>query len=532
VCAAATCVPDLPPIGGPSFRIDALGTTGCNTFDHTVPTGDDRGGIAVSTSQVFVTGDNATARFSRTDLSGGVQIDDQNDALVTNVRNGYLYALADDVGPLPRGGGTITRLLRLSTSNASVSSSGHLTLSIPIPAAGGTYDATIGIFAGYDRVVIHNGSRVYSIDLSTGTVTDLGAMALPARRACENWAYWGIAETAGSSTNLIFASTSTSVVKVRVPTGAVVQTFSFSNLSDMCSISAYQPANRWYFHHEYTSQFVSTPSSEFVGYCDATFSTTTGFTVSALGTTGCATFDHATLTGDDRGGIAASSSYLFYTGDVATGRFSRATFPPATADRIGRVHDGMISNLRTGQVYAIGSGGRPLLRGGGTVTELVLLSATSGVPTTTRLTLSMPIDVAAAYSGSNVGFFSGYDRAVIHNGSRVFHIDLTTGAVTDLGTMAVPARAACENWGYWGVAELFGGQLWLAYVANSTTVQRARVPDGLTQTVSSFTDLSDMCSFTVVPSLNRWYFHHEYDSQFVALSAEHVGYCSASWSSP
>lgn len=533
ICRTASCVPDLPPLGGTTFRIDSLSASGCTVVEHEALTGDDRGGVAVSSSQMFVTGDTATARFSRTDLTAGVALADQNDALVSNLRNGEIYALADAVGRLPGGGGTITRLLHLSSSSGQPLTTGHVTLSTPISASGTTFGSTVGIFAGYDRVVIHNSARVYSIALGTGVVTDLGAMPMPSRQACENWAYWGIAETDGANTNLIFAQNNTTVLKVRVPTGATVGTFSFTNLSDMCSISAAPTLNRWYFHHEYASQF-TTVSSEHVGYCNATFDTVGGnFRVLTMTGTGCATYDHNTLTGDDRGGIAVSLSYVFYTGDAATVRFSRASFPPATAERLGRVHDGMIANLRTGQVYVLGNAGRPLLGGGGQVTELILLSATSGIPSGTVLTLATPIDATATPSGSTVGLFSGYDRAVIHAGARVYHIDLTTGAVLDLGSMARPInRAACESWAYWGVAELFGGQLWISYVNTADAIERSRVPDGMTMTVAPFTDLSDMCGFTVVPTLNRWYFHHEYASQFIATTGEHIGFCGAIWSSP
>ncbi len=533
VCTAATCVPDLPPLGGPTFRIDSLGTTGCGWIDHNALTGDDRGGIGVSTSQVFVTGDNATARMSRTDLSGGVALPLVVDVLVSNLRTGDLYALADAVGPLPQGGGTITRLLRLGSSNAQPSTSGHITLSTPITAMGSTFGATIGIFAGYDRVVIHNGTRVYRIDLPSGVVTDLGAMTIPTRATCENWAYWGIAETDGASTNLVYVQSSTAIVRVRVPTGAVLQTFAFTNLSDMCSITAMPSMSKWFFHHEYSSQFVAA-SAEHVGSCDATFDTTSpNFRVTAMRTTGCTTFDHALLTGDDRGGIAVSSSHLFYTGDTATVGFPRASLA-TTPVTVSTQHDGMLTQLRTGTVYVLGSGGRPLLRGGGVATQLIALSATSGAPTTTTVTLSAPIDLGTATFGSELGLYSGYDRVVIHApAGRVFHVALPSGTVTDLGMMARPTRATCENWAFWGVAEYFGGQLWLASVASSTAISRTRVPDGMTMTVASFTDLSDMCSFVVVPATNRWYFHHEYDSQFTDLTAtEVVGYCTAAWSSP
>jgi hypothetical protein len=52
------------------FQITGLFATNSQVVDHDALTGDDRGGIAVSSSQVFITGDSATARFNAADLSG------------------------------------------------------------------------------------------------------------------------------------------------------------------------------------------------------------------------------------------------------------------------------------------------------------------------------------------------------------------------------------------------------------------------------------------------------------------------------
>jgi hypothetical protein len=38
-----------------------------------------------------------------------------------------------------------------------------------------------------------------------------------------------------------------------------------------------------------------------------------------------------------------------------------------------------------------------------------------------------------------------------------------------------------------------------------------------------------MCSFTVLPSRTRWYFHHEGESQF-RTGDETLGYCDARFS--
>jgi hypothetical protein len=66
-----TAVNDAPTLGGAGniFKITGLSSTGANVIEHNFVTGDDRGGIALSASQVFYTGDNSTGRFSSTDLN-------------------------------------------------------------------------------------------------------------------------------------------------------------------------------------------------------------------------------------------------------------------------------------------------------------------------------------------------------------------------------------------------------------------------------------------------------------------------------
>ena len=59
-----------PVDDGTVFQILSLTTNGAAAIECNNQTGDDRGGIAVSTNLVLLTGDNATARFSATDLSG------------------------------------------------------------------------------------------------------------------------------------------------------------------------------------------------------------------------------------------------------------------------------------------------------------------------------------------------------------------------------------------------------------------------------------------------------------------------------
>ena len=112
-----------------------------------------------------------------------------------------------------------------------------------------------GVFAGYGRIVLHNGTRVYSVHLPSGIVTDLGPMSLPAHQDSESWAFWGVAEHWGGADYLVCVQDSRTITRTRVPDGLSSVVASFANLADMASFTVAVPLQRWYFHHEGSSQF-------------------------------------------------------------------------------------------------------------------------------------------------------------------------------------------------------------------------------------------------------------------------------------
>jgi len=245
---------------------------------------------------------------------------------------------------------------------------------------------------------------------------------------------------------------------------------------------------------------------------------TSQFQITTLAATGCAIIDHNSSSGDDRGGIAISGGNVFYSGDSST---TRIPLNLSSQSAIGRIYDAMSTDLRTETAYTLGNGATPIPNGGGTATTIIPINS-AGV-------MGTPIALSTSFStGSSAGIFAGYGRILVHNGSRVYEIAVPSGVVRDLGVTPVPAHFGCESWAYWGVAETIGGVSYISYV-NSNSIQRMRVPTGAVTTVATFSNLSDMCSFTVSPSTNRWYFHHEGGSQFGG-SAETLGYCSATFS--
>lgn len=248
------------------FHITSLTTNNALAVEVNVLTGDDRGGIAVSGSQVFLTGDAATARVGRTNLTGGVGLGVVRDGLVANLHTETVYLLANGTTPVGSGGSTVNALLELDGATGATNGT-VINLSTAIPLAGAS--ASVGIFSGWDRIVLHNGTTVYHISLPSGTVTTLGTMGIPTRTQSESWAYWGVAENVGTNISIVYVQSGTAIARTLVPTGTTTTLATFANLNDMASITVSVPLGRWYFHHEGASQFGA--RDETLGFADATF---------------------------------------------------------------------------------------------------------------------------------------------------------------------------------------------------------------------------------------------------------------------
>jgi hypothetical protein len=262
------------------------------------------------------------------------------------------------------------------------------------------------------------------------------------------------------------------------------------------------------------------------------------FRIASLATTNARVVDHNATTSDDRGGIASSDTEVYYGGDRATGAFSAEDLSGARIAAMPPV-DGLFSNLRTGVLYALSTNGLSAFQfivgpsgpsfTSATFTHILELDRDRLTPTGVIITLSRSVTMTG---GATI--YAGYDRIVLASNAGSFDVALpgapaSPGSVTDLG-VSVPPRRGCENWAAWGIAEFYGGAIWLARASStSADIVRTRVPDGLTETVARFSNVGDLCGFTVVPSRGRWYFHHEGNSQFAMGLAEVIGYADATF---
>jgi uncharacterized repeat protein (TIGR01451 family) len=245
------------------FQITSLLASGAKIVDHNELTGDDRGGIAVTGDHVFITGDAGTARYANTDLSGGLRIAGALiENFVSDLRTETVYRFADGTNMITFG--TMTSLLEMNANGGFTGRRINLSRPIPLTGFGDT-----GVFAGYSRIVIYNGDRVFSILLPSGLVRDLGQMPQFPHQFSESWAFWGVAEHVRGTVYLVYAEDSQRIVRRRVPDGEASVVGNFTDLSDMASFVVSPTRKRWYFHYEGAAQFGGT--GETLGYADATF---------------------------------------------------------------------------------------------------------------------------------------------------------------------------------------------------------------------------------------------------------------------
>ncbi|MBK6846580.1 MAG: hypothetical protein IPG96_03190 [Proteobacteria bacterium] len=243
------------------------------------------------------------------------------------------------------------------------------------------------------------------------------------------------------------------------------------------------------------------------------------FAIATLTGSNCAVVDHNDVTGDDRGGIALSNGRIYVGGDNSTASFDLSLSAGAA---LGRVLDTIFSDLRDEHVYVFGAGDPPQPVSVGAADRLIALDENGGLSTT--IPLGQPLTLG--HGGSIHATVGG---ALVVTGGRVYRVATPSGTVDDLGPAPSMSRYGCEGPYTHGVAELIDGAWWLAYrTSAAAAIVRTRVSDGQTETIAEFTDLGDLCSFTVSPRLNRWYFHHEYSSQFGSAN-ELLGSCEASF---
>lgn len=246
---------------------------GCTAVDTNALAGDDRGPIAVSGNQVWLTGDSGTVRFTVTNpvaASPQTLVGRLGDHMVSNIRSGQIFGLYAGTLPLHSfsGARVIDRIIPLN-ENTLIPSGAAVTLSRTI-SVDTNASSTNMLFHGWDRAVIVTAGRVWNINLTNGDVRDFGAVIFPAHTISEGWASTGIVETVGTNSNLLFVENSTRIARLSL-TGALSAAATFTNLGDAHAINFLPALNRWFFKSEGTTQFTGATFAEWTLSCTGAF---------------------------------------------------------------------------------------------------------------------------------------------------------------------------------------------------------------------------------------------------------------------
>ena len=247
------------------------------------------------------------------------------------------------------------------------------------------------------------------------------------------------------------------------------------------------------------------------------------FYLNSMSSTNSYSLEHSSYAGDDRGGIAVTSFYYYYTGDSYTVRY---TMPGLTSPTSCTRRDGIFSDLGSGTLYTLWNGS----------TDPVYGTNTSSYTVSSFRTLNSDLSYGSVYvtlsssvtmTQGNSAIYAGANFVILQSGTTFYRVDLPSGTVTNMGSYSIN-RYPSESWATWGIAEKNGTTYSVLYRETSTqNISRLNLSTGSSASFASFTSLSDMCSFTYAPWYNRWYFHHEGTSQFRS-GDETAGYADAS----
>jgi hypothetical protein len=257
-----------------TFRIINLLTNNSKTVEHESLTGDDCGGIAVSRSHVFVTGDSRTGRWLASDLTQASTVGSSPFyGLVCNLRTETVYSFAQGTRLIDYSGNQrITHLVELHGTN--LTQTGRtIELSQAITNSYGSL-----VCSGFNRVGLYDRTTrmYYDIELPSGRVTPYGPAPDTAQfyiYGSETWAAWGVVEYYDEALYMVYCSLDwntglSSINRTRISDWQTSVVNNFQSLGDMANFTVSIPRRRWYFHHESGSEF-RPEYGETAGFADA-----------------------------------------------------------------------------------------------------------------------------------------------------------------------------------------------------------------------------------------------------------------------
>ncbi len=241
--------------------------------------------------------------------------------------------------------------------------------------------------------------------------------------------------------------------------------------------------------------------------------------------------DNNAVVGDDEGGIAVTSQYIYYRATTGTIRYDADLTNPSNPLPL---RDGMFSDLASGQLYSLwdtqANNDPDGNNGYFTANALIALNTDLSFGQD-LISLSQPIDLGLDNYFMN-GIFAGAGVVGLYSGNtnHFYAVNLCNGNVTDLGENSSPKFEGTESWAVWGVLEYDGTDYSIIFRDSlDDDMHRMVLPAGAVTSVGTFpSGLADLACMTYSPWNKNWYFHFEGVSGALGGTAESTGYANAS----
>lgn len=248
------------------YMIDTIIAQDSMTVDHNMITGDDRGGILISDTNVYILGDNGVGRYNL-DLQNGTYLNVDNDAMFNDLTTKKIYSFSNAANEFPStnmaGSFDATKIIELDVNLVPTGNEVVLSESVTIGYAGNQ----ALMMSGFSEMAFSDVNNVFhKMNILTGELTNMGTHNMISPYGSENWMDWGILGFDGTDYHAFYFSNNTyELVDYNFGTMTETAIESISDWSDLASFTVDQETNRLYFHYEGgTTTFGGT--SETLGY--------------------------------------------------------------------------------------------------------------------------------------------------------------------------------------------------------------------------------------------------------------------------
>ena len=249
------------------YMIDTVVAANFAVVDHNSTSGDDRGGILIGDTNVYILGDNGVARFNL-NLQNVQYLNIDNDAMFNDLTTRKIYSFSNASNSFPsnnnNGSFVASKIIELDVNL--VPTGVEVALSQNIEIGECNFNQSI-MLSGFSEVMVSDvNNDFFKLEIVSGNVVSMGQQAVYPRIS-ENWMSWGVLGYDGADYHAFYRSNYSGIVDYNFGTQTEVDLDGFNDWADMASFTVDEQTNRLYFHYE-----GSTPtfggSSETLGYTD------------------------------------------------------------------------------------------------------------------------------------------------------------------------------------------------------------------------------------------------------------------------